>query len=140
MKKTIGAGVGAVLLCLAAGCGSSGGVTEVTGTVSFQGQPLKSGEVTFVDSDGTKSFSAISAKGEYRVKGVKRGKARISVVSKARVPAGLMKPGPRDPLPSAKEEPPIVIPERYTRPESSGLSVEIDSRKVRHDIDLLREP
>jgi hypothetical protein len=140
MKKAIRAGVGAMLLCLAAGCGSAGDMAEVTGTVRLQGQPLKSGEVTFVGADGTKSFSVISEKGEYHVQGVKRGKARIGVVSRARVPAGLMKPGPSAPAAPSKEDAPVVIPEDYARPESSGLTLEIDSRKQRHDIDLTRKP
>jgi hypothetical protein len=139
MKQAIGAGVGAMLLCLAAGCGSAGDMTEVTGTVRLEGQPLKSGEVTFVGADGTKSFSAISETGVYHVQGVKRGKAQISVVSKARVPAGLRKPGPGAAAGASKEEP-IAIPEHYTRPESSGLTLQIDSRKQLHDIHLTRKP
>jgi hypothetical protein len=110
------------------------------GTVRMEGQPLKSGEVTFVGADGTKSFSAISAKGAYHVQGVKRGKAQISVVSKARVPPGLLKPGPGGAAGASKQEEPIAIPEDYTRPEKSGLSVMIDARKQQHDIDLTRKP
>jgi hypothetical protein len=136
MSRAIETSGWVVLLLLAAGCGSSGGLTEVTGTVRFQGRPLPSGSVTFVGADGARSHSAINETGEYRVQGVARGKARISVVSEPRVPAGLMKPGPGGPAAPARVEKPIAIPKHFNKAESSGLSVEIDSRKQQHDIDL----
>jgi hypothetical protein len=101
---------------------------------------LKSGEVTFVGADGTKSFSAIGPHGEYIVRGVARGKARIGVVSKSRVPAGLMKPGPRTAPEAKKEEAPIAIAEHYGDPERSGLTVQVESRTQQHDIKLSRKP
>jgi hypothetical protein len=125
-----------VLLLLASGCSSSVSLAEVTGIVRFQGRPLTSGEVTFFDADGTKSFSGISETGAYNVQGVKFGKARISVVSTPRVPPGLTKPGSRGATPPSKQEEPIDIPKRYSDPESSKLRVEIDSRKQQFNIDL----
>src|SRR5262245_59320641 len=103
-----------VLLPLA-GCGP-GRPREITGLVRFRDRPLPSGTVVFVGADGKKAHSVIGTDGRYRVTGLARGTARVAVKTHPRVPPGLL---PRD----APKEPLVVIPERYEKPESSGLSV-----------------
>src|ERR1700733_9496685 len=115
-------GVGTLLLTVV-GCGSSGGLTEGTGRVHYEGEPLTSGSVLFVGADGTRSHSTIGEKGQYLAQGVAKGTARISVVSHSRVPAGLRKPGAGEAAVQDKKA--VEIPKRYPRPEDSGLSVEV---------------
>jgi hypothetical protein len=123
-----------VLLVGAAGCGASNGPTDVTGTVRFQGQPMTSGEVTFVAADGARKVVRIGPQGQYSVKQLARGKARIAVESLSKVPPGLMKPGPG--AVREKEEKPVEIPKRYNSPDESGLSVEVKGGRMTHPIDL----
>jgi hypothetical protein len=55
----------AVVACLA-GCSRSGGMTEISGTVSYDGQPVKKGMITFVPANGSGPTAAAKiAEGKY---------------------------------------------------------------------------
>ena len=58
-----------------AGCGSTG---QVTGRVTYKGQPLGSGLVAFHWADATRT-SAIDADGHYTIQKAPLGPARITV-------------------------------------------------------------
>jgi hypothetical protein len=112
-----------VLLGLAAsGCGPGRERGTLTGTVSFQGQPVTDGIVLFsgdvsymysIQPDGT--FEAKTAEG----KGVWAGTYRVAVAPALADPEmGVGKSPPRISIPSN-------IPRRYWKPETSGIEVEI---------------
>jgi hypothetical protein len=63
---------------LSTGCG--GGVADVSGTVSYNGNPVKSGTVTVRASDGT-VYSGTIENGNYVVVGIPSGEVKFTVVS-----------------------------------------------------------
>jgi hypothetical protein len=63
------AACGLVLLTCLAGCGRSGGLIAISGTVSYDGQRIEKGIVTFVPADGKgPTAAAVIADGKYSVK------------------------------------------------------------------------
>jgi hypothetical protein len=117
--------------------GCAPGVTEVSGKVTFKDQPLSSGSVKFVGQDGQSKSSAIAEDGSYLIKSAPIGPVKIAVVSHPRAPLGLTKSpkqptGPRgDPKDGT-----VRIPDRYTVPESSGLTYTVESGSHTFNIDL----
>lgn len=66
------------LLLLLAGCGGS---TAVTGSVSYEGQPVESGSITFLPADGQgPSAGAAISGGQYRVDEITPGEKTVQIV------------------------------------------------------------
>jgi hypothetical protein len=115
--------VAAVLAALTvSGCGTG----QITGRVRFQGQPMTAGTVKFLGADGKEAKAAVSADGSYRVNGVVLGLARVSFI-----------PNPANPFggaaPAAK---PAAVPNRYKKPDSSGLEWMVRGGTQEFNIDL----
>jgi hypothetical protein len=130
------AGVALALGLVATGCGGKG-VGEVTGTVTHKGQPVTAGAVKFVpEGGGDPVETPLGPDGTYRATGVPVGRSRVAVETlkfKAMTPppAGLAKQmgGPRPVY--------VPIPEKYEKPDTSELSVEVkDGRVVTYNIEL----
>lgn len=69
-----------VILALAAGCGGSG--STVSGTVTFNGQPVERGYINFYPADGKGAPVGGEIKGgKYTVRNVSPGKNRVDVTS-----------------------------------------------------------
>src|SRR5688572_27462019 len=98
-----------LVLCL--GCNEQR--YELTGHVHYRGTPLASGTISLVGADGKAAHSAIGGKGQFILRDVPPGKARLSVKSHGAVPEALG---------GSKSVP---IPARYGTPETSGLEVEV---------------
>jgi hypothetical protein len=116
---------GSLLLFLAA-CGGDPPTGRLTGKVLFDGEPVRSGSLTFVDARGKESHTAISPEGTYRVSRLAVGPARIAVAGHARNPFEEGHP------PSA--DGPQALPARYARAETSRLAVEVRQGEQKHDI------
>ncbi len=114
-----------------AGCGPAE-KADVSGKVRFDGKLMASGTVTFLGSDGARSYSAIGSGGEYSVRGVARGEAKISVVSHPFVPSGIANPGGA----AKPDDGSIKIPPRYKDAPQSPLSVTVTGPGQKYDIDL----
>jgi hypothetical protein len=97
----------------------------VSGKVTYKGQPLPFGLVTFHPEKGKKVFSGkLHADGTYEVKDVPVGKARVTIEVKAE--KGKAKgPAPR-----------VAIPAKYANSKTSGLTVEVKKGKQTHDVNL----
>jgi hypothetical protein len=131
-----------LLTALAAcGCQSRPAEGQVKGRVTYQGQPLPSGDVMFLAADGSKVSAGISSEGEYRIAKIPAGLARIGVVSHPRVPKGLQQPShPNPQAAAAPPEKPVTIPMHYNKPETSGLTCDVRNGENTHDIELSPVP
>jgi hypothetical protein len=149
--RLAGAALSVAVAVLLSGCGKGKGL--VTGKVTVDDRPVRSGELTFVSSDGTKYPTAIGFDGRYSIElptgdynvGVGSGSGPSAVMMKGMkgmkgapmttpptAPKGL--PAMKDPTGEVKGEgvdmakeakKPVVIPLRYRPPESSGFKVTV---------------
>jgi hypothetical protein len=123
---------------LATGCGSNSPKTlEVSGKVTWQGQPLPDGAIAFTPVNGPSrpAVGKIGADGAYRLSsfrpgdGAMPGEYRVTVESYTSWPT------------RTEPEKPYVcrIPERYGKPAQSGLSFTIPADaggRLVFDVDL----
>jgi hypothetical protein len=116
------------------GCGSQ---AVVTGKITYKKEPLTTGEVSFIASDGKSRSGLISPDGTYKIVDAPLGSVVIVVVAKQL--AGKVEKG--DPL-SAKPkggraaQMKSAIPEKYNDPKTSGLTYTVTSGRQTRDIDL----
>jgi hypothetical protein len=102
-------------------------VGRVSGKVKLDGQPLKSGIVTFLGQDGYRASCAIAPDTTYTFDNVPVGPISIAVCP--RVPPGLRKN--KEPDPEGVE-----IPVTYGNPEKSGLRYTVKPGSQNFDIIL----
>jgi hypothetical protein len=136
----------ALVALLAIGCG--GGKGDVSGEVSFNGQPIPWGRITFLSQVGNRpAISGSIRNGRYTIKGCPAGPVKISVESIKAVarnpkaaPLGMAK-GFR--APEGTEEPPpeaigkhVWIPDKYGNAETSGLEYTVKRGEQEHPIPL----
>jgi hypothetical protein len=129
-----------LLLLAASGCGRT---ASVTGTVTFKGEPVTSGAVTFYGPGGRVDSSQIDENGKYAVAKAPVGEVKVTVVSAAPRRGGDVPKGkevPEHPGRS-KSSPPkagkaVPIPGKYKDPESSGLSYTLKAGSQVINIDL----
>jgi len=119
-------GLAAVLLA-AVGCGSSGpNVYEVTGTVTFDNDPLPEGDITFFPEEKDVGPDAGKIKeGQYRVK-VKGGKKKVQIRATRPVP------GKKGPMGEQAIE--DYIPARYN--DKTELTADVGDGKTEHSFTL----
>jgi hypothetical protein len=100
----------ALTACLA-GCGRSDGLTAVSGTVSYDGQPVKKGTVTFLPADGNgPTAAAVIADGKYSVK-VAPGRKLVRIEGYKVLGRRPYNPGnPKSPMVDKQEQ---ILPQRY---------------------------
>jgi hypothetical protein len=110
------AGGAAVLgVLLTAGCGAP----SVSGKVTFNGQPLNGGAVTFHGADGQTGMSWIDPEGNYSVPKAPAGEVKVTVVvaqSRPRPELPIQKEVPVHPGNKGGGEPagkPVTIPDKY---------------------------
>ena len=152
MRQTVAAKrcrlTGATLLMLlslwVAGCGKS--ASSVSGKVSYKGQPVKGGVVTFLGANSWTGNSAISEDGSYSIAQVPKGKVQITVDTRALKPNPMAAkmpgppPGTYNPnaqngtTPSADRY--VAIPDKYADKDQSGLSFESQGGKQTFDIKM----
>lgn len=137
-----------VLLLTASGCGSK--TATVKGTVRYRNRTLPTGTVSFYCANGEIISALIGADGSYQVPRLAPGPARVAVISHSHVPQGLQVSQPplvRAPAanPSGAGRVPsnaiptqfaTPIPEKYNRPDSSGLAFVLNVGEQTLDIDL----
>jgi hypothetical protein len=127
-KASLPWAVGMLLAALCAGCGDdeAARLCAVGGDVTFNGKPVGAGKVVFTNVDPNakppKSVPVIFSSGHYETIAVPEGSYKVSIA-----------------LPDAVNPPPIDIPEKYQKPETSGLTVEI-KRGARTEYNIAMEP
>jgi hypothetical protein len=146
-------------ILVVSGCG---GGSTVTGKVSYKGNPVRAGNVIFMDGGGQVYRTDISDDGTYTLVKVPPGTYRIGVrpggKTGAPMPSGPRQGPPKDakmggppkdvqvgeglktsanmgPKEGASDKF-VPIPDNLQDPEKSGLSVTVGSGRQTHDIDL----
>jgi len=133
-RRLIGA-VGAVGVLLFAGCGGGGSDTprgDVSGTVTYQGQPVTEGTVNFLSPETGRSASAtLDAQGKFTVDGgVEAGSHVVTITP----PFVEVPPGGDEPPPEPKEY--ANIPEKYRSDTTSDLTAEVKPGKNQFSFEL----
>jgi hypothetical protein len=134
--STRGIVVAVVLAATTAGCSRPTGT--VSGTVIFQGQPVRAGSITFVPTDGATMSSSIH-EGSYSIAKIPTGACTILVVS---VPAtrGMWNPVKKEKVAgdaaSGQPRKPMRIPKRYNDPKQSDLHYEVVAVNQTYNIEL----
>jgi hypothetical protein len=125
------------VLFVAAGCSRSTGT--VSGKVTFKGEPLSVGMVTFVPQEGPTQTCSIEPDGRYTLRKVPVGLCNISVVD-GQLSRGLWNLQEKkrvDDNPASKTSPRgLRIPPRYSDPSQSGLTYVVQVGDNSYDIDL----
>jgi hypothetical protein len=128
----------ALIVATVPGCGS--GKASVSGTVKYRGKLLAMGTVFLAGPDHLQVLGQINPDGTYRIDGVAAGSVQIGVAS--------LKPSATRPRPTktrtrgAAPPPPVddsgwfEIPDKYTDPLTSGLTVDLKSGTNEYDIEL----
>lgn len=113
------------------GCGMS--LTEVTGSVSLDNEPLTSGRVTlFPEKFPGKNVGAqIQPDGTFFVPSVPNGPVRITVQP--------LPPNPRSKARAGRSQDLPPVPMRYTDPDTSDLVADIRGSSQQLDLELPRE-
>jgi hypothetical protein len=97
---------------------------SVKGQALFQGKPLTSGFVTFVDPEGRKYSASIKADGSYAFKGVTLPPGEYKVIIENSVSLG------------KGQERGAEVPQRFQSPETSGLTATLERGQNVHDLNL----
>ncbi len=126
-----------------AGCGSSGGMPpmgEISGKVTYKGEPLSGGTITFhaVGTPGKVGVSLIKPDGTYRVFEGPIGETKVTIDPKL-VPLG--PPGASGPpgagRPKASPAKPTSVPAKYLKVETTTLTFTVKHRNDNvYDIEL----
>jgi hypothetical protein len=132
---------GVLLPLLVAGCGPA--VGDVSGTVSFKGEPLGSGLVVFHGQKATVPAN-IAADGTFTASKVPVGPVKVTVETIApqsgksggeggKVSGVGMSATGAPTTPAGKY---VKIPDKYKDPNNSGLTYEVKSGSQQHNIEL----
>jgi hypothetical protein len=130
-------GLVAVALALtAAGCGKA--VGNISGKVTYQGQPLPGGYVNFSCEGDTPTVktSMIQPDGGYSILAMPVGEAKITVqgVLGPQGPGSQAGPGGTQPPSGARKT--VYVPPQYSTTEKSGLTYTVVSGSQTHPIEL----
>jgi hypothetical protein len=126
-------GLSALLLYLAGGCGGKP-VGEVSGSVTYQGQPIVLGTIGFIDAAGAIS-TGIIRDGKYQVERVPVGEVTITVQAHE-LPLEFRPPSdPAAPLPE-RDQSLVDLPDRFADKKQSGLRYQVVAGPQIHAFEL----
>lgn len=129
-------------LCLLMSSGCSGGKASAQGKVTYNGRPVKAGNLIFTGPDGLAVLAPITD-GLYTVSGVGAGTVKVGVSNAkpatgvgGRGTGGREKAGPAAPQPAPAPKDPdwFPMPDQLSSPETSGFTVQMKSGS--NDLDL----
>lgn len=133
-----------IISMLIVGCSGSSGprVVPASGKISFKGEPLESGTITFspVDAKETVATSAQIVDGQYQTEkgqGVSAGTYKV-VVNVQRIPADLNETDKKNTKLGTTAAKELMIPEKYSNYKTTTLELEVSSSdsSVTKDFDL----
>lgn len=134
--KRCGAAVLLVAI-LAVGCGGGPATGKLSGKVTVNGKPLPNGMIMLV-VDGKANLIAGIQDGAYSIEKVPVGKASIGVrETQPAVDSPITKPeAGKPPITKTAPPPSSMVPSKYERPETSGLSTTIAKGANEFNIDI----
>jgi hypothetical protein len=110
----------AAALTLLAGCGKpTKKIVTVTGTVTYNGQQLKSGIVKFLAPNGDFATANIGPDGQFTMTDVVPGEQKVGYVS------GPTSAGSSDGSKGAAAEKGGAVPAKFGDPQTSGVTVNV---------------
>ncbi len=120
------------------GCGSGPSTATVTGTVTFEGGPVKAGTICFVPLDGIPRQGDIQPDGSYRVDDIPLGDA-IIVIN----PPAVEDPNKHMRIKEQKDTaviqpPPPPFPTKYIDMSTSDLRYSVKSGENVHKVEMKR--
>ncbi len=129
---------------LVTGCGSSSGprVIPAWGKITYKGEPLEFGTVTFspVDPNAAVATSAQIVDGRYQTEkgqGISPGTYKV-VINVQRIPADLNETSKQKSKPGAVASKELLIPEKYASYKTTDLELDVkaSANSVAQDFDL----
>jgi hypothetical protein len=130
------------VFCASASLGCGAKKATVSGTVSYKGEKLGNGNITFVGANEHASTAQIKADGSYEVSNVPVGTVKIQIETIPPPPENMSKNlmGMGAPKMEGSKQPDngkyVKIPDKYKNAEKSGLTYEVKSGPQTHDINL----
>ena len=111
------------------GCGPVGPPTgSVSGRVTYNGQPLATGVVTFInEKTGSGASSDLDSSGSYHIESIRTGKYNVAVHRH---------PPPLSEDPRVFENWKLSIPDKYQDTQTSGLTVTVEEGRNTADFGL----
>lgn len=106
------------LAALIGGCGGGEPTTDISGKVTYNGQPVTSGLINFMPEKGRPLGGGLQSDGTYAFE-APPGNYQVRVDAPAPLPEGY-KEG--DPMPNL----PRLVPEKYANYGTSGLTATVD--------------
>lgn len=125
--------LGAACLALA-GCG--GGIGDLSGTVTYNDQPLRVGTVTVAASDGSVKNGPIQDDGTYSIPGIPSGEAKVAVNSPDPRTLKVAQRKKNEPPPPPDTSKWVQISGKYADYKNSGLTTTVKSGKNMYNIEL----
>jgi hypothetical protein len=134
--------IAALAMAAALGCGPS--KATVTGTVTYSGQPLPSGTITFESQAGAKTVKGSAIlNGKYTISDFPTGLVKVTVMTTPPSTGGSAPPGGVTTIQptsgAAAGTPPgryVPIPPKYSSPTDSGLTYEVKGGEQTKDFPL----
>lgn len=130
--------VGLCLLSTVAGCNRDGlTLVKSTGQVTYKGKPLQGANIKFIPGSGPMAIAITDEEGGFVITtngrpGATVGLHKVAITKITGSSAPTASPKPEDMMKMQKENmgkaksgPKNEIPEKYSNPESSGLSAEV---------------
>lgn len=121
-----------LLLGSLAGCGGAGPTTHtVSGQVTYRDKPVTTGTVMFYPEKGPAATSTIDSNGRYQLQAV-AGRHRVSIIAQPPLPDDFNP----DNLPPGWSPPTSLVPEKFNRPSTSGVTVSVQPDGL-NEVDLI---
>jgi hypothetical protein len=130
-RKWLLMGVAVCLLASLSGCGSSDGLVQVSGLVTYDGAPIPEGTIQFRALEGDqKAYASPSGDGKYEAR-VEPGPASVEVRASRIVEGKFDESNPGEKVPVGE----MYIPEKYN--SRTELKVTVESDKLDENFDLV---